>query len=102
LSRDKSNLAGFFYDCVAGADLGAVRSILREPHVGRYLRQDVLSEMLANPPGRESPHHLRWVTDVWWTVATECWLRQHDDPGFVEELRSTGLSEPATAVRRRQ
>jgi asparagine synthase (glutamine-hydrolysing) len=101
LSREKSNLGPFYYQCVAGADLEAIRSILgTDALIGDYVRRDLLDEMLRDPPGVDDPRQLQWLTDIWWAAATECWLRQHEDEHFVDALRDSPISQPATRTHR--
>lgn len=102
LSIRKSNLAPFYYDCVAGADLAPIREVLgrRDLEIGAYVKPEVVRRLVASPPGVEQPNWLRWMSDVWRLVTAECWLRSQGDPDALRELSRQKLSQPAAEMHR--
>jgi hypothetical protein len=100
LSTRKSNLAPFYYDGVAGPDLGPIRRLigLPKPEIAAYVRMEAVHRMVDNPPRPTDGNRLRWMIDVWRLATAECWLRYQEDTNIVETLRDGRLPQPRWTV----
>jgi asparagine synthetase B (glutamine-hydrolysing) len=101
LWHEKSNLGPLYYDSML-ADLAGIRSVLGPgAETRQYVRQEVVADLLANPPAARSRGYLEWMAAVWYLVVVECWLQQQSDPQFAERALEEGLfREPSSRLER--
>ncbi len=101
LWHQKSNLGPLYYDAIL-ADLEGIRSVLGPgAETRQFVRQDVVDDLLANPPAPRGRGYLQWMGVVWCLVVVECWLRQQSDPQFAERALDEGLfREPSSRLER--
>jgi len=94
----KSTLAPWYYDGLAGDDLGLIRDLLlaSDAETRAYTTHERVAALLNRPPRVNEPGWLDWVGDVWCLLTAECWLRQQSDSRFAQRLLD---AEPLTRSR---
>jgi len=96
LQQRKANFTAFAQETMSGPDAAPIEWLLTsgDLRVGDYL--DVEAVRIAWAEVRARRGEWQWLTPLWRVVATECWLRSHSEPGFVDEmLARTDVEEPA-------
>ncbi|MGH2871887.1 MAG: asparagine synthase-related protein, partial [Solirubrobacteraceae bacterium] len=99
LSRRKSNLAPFYHRGLTGPDLAAIRQLLGygRLEIERWVRPQVVRELLEHPPAARSGTWLQWQAAIWGCLTVECWLRSLGRPTFAEEMLERGDAAPLQA-----
>jgi asparagine synthase (glutamine-hydrolysing) len=94
----KSNFNATFVESLAGADLPAIRRLVRDPAamLRSYVDVDLLCEsLLDRDPPPAGPGQIGWAVRVWRLATAECWLRSQGNPAFTREFpERERLAEP--------
>jgi asparagine synthetase B (glutamine-hydrolysing) len=96
LNPVKSNVAAFYYETLAGADLAPIRRLLTEGdvQVAAYVERRTMAALLDERPGVGGRGWYEWFSAVWKLATIEAWLRQQADSTFAERARAASDVSP--------